>query len=121
MKLTLHKKIAAYFGYEFIRIRRKAYQDIDSHLLALFNLLDINCVLDVGANMGQFAKSIRKAGYQGRMISFEPIRKCYEYLKAYENENWQIMNYALGNYALGSEGGEVEINVTHKNVFFLNT
>jgi len=112
MKLTPHKKIAAYFGYEFIKIRRKAYQDIDSHLLALFDLLDINCVLDVGANMGQFAKNIRNAGYQGHIISFEPISKCYAYLKGYENENWQIMNFALG-----SEEGKTEINVTHKNVF----
>ena len=112
MKFTLHKKIAAYFGYEFIKIRRKAYQDIDSHLLALFDLLDINCVLDVGANMGQFVKNIRNAGYQGYIISFEPISKCYAHLKDYENENWQIMNYALG-----SEEKKTEINVTHKNVF----
>jgi len=112
MKLTLHKKIAAYFGYEFIRIHRKAYQDIDSHLLSLFDLLDIRCVLDVGANMGQFAKNIRNAGYQGHIISFEPITKCYEYLKDYENENWQIINYALG-----SEEGKADINVTQKSVF----
>lgn len=112
MKFTLHKKIAGYFGYEFVKIRRMVYRDINSHLLGLFDSLKINCVFDVGANMGQFALNLRSAGYKGQLISFEPIKQCYEHIKQYEDDNWKIVNYALG-----SDTGNVDINVTNKNVF----
>src|SRR5437868_7811678 len=36
--------------------------------------LSINCVLDVGANRGQFGTLLRGIGYTGWIISFEPIR-----------------------------------------------
>ena len=112
MKITLHKKIAAYFGYEFTKIRRKAHQDFGTHLLTLFENLEINCVLDVGANMGQYVEQLRKSGYEGKIISFEPIKECYEHLKKSGDDSWEIVNYALGNTE-----GEANINVTNKNVF----
>ena len=68
MKITLHKNIARYFGYEFVKLGRIPYRDIHAHLLELFKRLDINCVLDVGANMGQYASGLRGGGT--RDISF---------------------------------------------------
>jgi len=112
MKITLHKKVAEYFGYEFARISRKVYQDIDIHLIELFNLLDINCVLDVGANMGQYSQALRKAGYEGKIISFEPISECYRFLESQKDDKWQVMKMALGSTA-----GEIDLHVTNKNVF----
>ena len=112
MKFNLHKKIAAMFGYEMIRTSQLAYRDINSHLIALFKQLDINCVLDVGANMGQYAHNLRRAGYQGLIISFEPIRECYEHLKKQADNHWVIHPYALG-----SEQKTMDINITNKTVF----
>src|SRR5690349_18103875 len=41
------------------------------HLKRLLSHLEIDCVFDVGANVGQYATMLRKhAGYKGRIISF---------------------------------------------------
>lgn len=65
-------------------------------------------MLDVGANRGQFASELRKVGYRGHIISFEPIQKEFAVLRrAFRNDaKWQ--GYQL---ALGSEDSVAEINV----------
>ncbi len=39
---------------------------------------NIKTVLDIGANTGQFANLIQKILPQANIISFEPIKKCYD-------------------------------------------
>ena len=75
-------------------------------------------VIDVGANMGQFAIELRNAGYSGQIISFEPLIEYYKHLISIADDMWHIENCALGN----SNTTET-INVSHKTVFssILNT
>ena len=65
-------------------------------------------VLDVGANVGQFGRSLRRAGYRGRIASFEPVRASYEKLAraAAADPDWQAFHCALG-----TSDGSTEINV----------
>jgi hypothetical protein len=43
------------------------------HLRRLIRRLDINCVLDVGAHVGQYVYLLREEiGFKGHIISFEP-------------------------------------------------
>lgn len=73
----------------------------------------IELVFDVGANIGQYAIAIRDEGYQGRIVSFEPLADAYETLlkKSLSNPLWTIHKRC----ALGSKPGEAEINISQNS------
>jgi FkbM family methyltransferase len=81
----------------------------DEQLAWALAALEVNCVLDVGANVGQFANSLRKSGYRGRIVSFEPLSHFAEILekKSADDPHWMVRRCALGD-----EDTEAEINVT---------
>jgi FkbM family methyltransferase len=68
------------------------------HLRQLIDLLSINCVLDVGANKGQFASELRGIGFQGWIVSFEPLESEFLQLtKAFGGDRfWRGFQVALG-------------------------
>ena len=41
----------------------------------------IDLLLDVGANEGQYALRMRRAGFQGRIVSFEPLSDAFAALE----------------------------------------
>ena len=57
----------------------------------------INCVLDVGANQGQFGVSLRSSGYEGLILSFEPNATAYEALTQKLDARWHSFPVALGD------------------------
>jgi FkbM family methyltransferase len=61
--------------------------------------LDLDCILDVGAHEGGFAEEMFDFGYNGKMISFEPIAVNYSVIqkKAENKNNWHTYHMALGN------------------------
>ncbi len=61
--------------------------------------LQIDCVLDVGANIGQYALEIRSMGYQGRIESFEPLPHVFAKLESVSGRDslWHLHPYALGD------------------------
>lgn len=60
--------------------------------------LHIDMVLDVGANQGQFAALVRAAGYDGRIVSFEPLPDAHRRLekRADRDRLWSTSHAALG-------------------------
>lgn len=70
----------------------------EDHLRRMLSALRINCVLDVGSCQGDFAKLLRRIGYVGLIISFEPVATNYEVLQdaVVEDAEWRIHRMALG-------------------------
>ncbi len=80
------------------------------HLRRLFQQFRIDCVVDVGANLGQYRDFLRDAvGFEGRIVSFEPVPEHVSILeaRAADDPRWTIVGRALG-----AEPGSLEINVT---------
>ncbi|GAB3174232.1 FkbM family methyltransferase [Telluribacter humicola] len=67
----------------------------------LFLLQDnkINTIIDVGANIGQYATECYRIGFEGRIVSFEPLEDAYQKLeeKASKIKNWETIKSALGD------------------------
>lgn len=99
-------------GYDIIS--RKGNILLSHHLVNLFKRLDINCVLDVGANKGQYGLTLRLNGYEGNIISFEPIEENYIHLnrRCKKDPRWYAYNVALGS----CEKTQI-INVTESSDF----
>lgn len=90
-------------GYELIHthnLKKLQKKTFPYHLKSLFQTIDIQCVLDVGANTGGYRNFLREdVGYQGLILSFEPISKHVEILRqlAEKDSKWFIYGFALGN------------------------
>jgi FkbM family methyltransferase len=60
----------------------------------------IDVVLDVGANSGQYAGRLREAGFDSRIVSFEPLSAPFSRLRrsAARTPPWDCRQHALGDF-----------------------
>lgn len=68
-------------------------------LARLFRTLAVDCVFDIGANVGGYGRMLRDyCGYEGRILSFEPTPDVFEQLRAAAAKDrlWETYEYALG-------------------------
>ena len=80
--------------------RYDATRDADAVRHQLLNRIQADMVLDVGANAGQYGRRLRRLGYQGRIVSFEPLSVAYSRLHeaAGADTRWCAENTALGDH-----------------------
>lgn len=69
---------------------------------------NVDVVFDVGANSGQYSAGLRKAGFNGRIVSFEPLSDSFSRLKskAVNDPLWDCEQSALGDV-----DGTISINI----------
>lgn len=81
-----------------------------NRLMQLLDSHKIDLVLDVGANIGQYSKSLRKGGYKGRIVSFEPTSAAHASITntSIQDPKWQV----APQQAIGDMDGHVDINVS---------
>jgi FkbM family methyltransferase len=85
---------------------------LNGHTKEVLEDSHVNCVLDVGANVGQYGDFVRELGYLGQIISFEPVASTFAELERHTSadSNWRAVRTALGQRT-----GEVSINVTRSS------
>jgi FkbM family methyltransferase len=84
------------------------------HLLTALRHFGIDLVVDVGANVGQFALELLEHGYAGRIVSVEPLPDAHTQLvaAAARHRRWS----AFERVALGAQAGSVTMQVAGNSV-----
>ncbi len=93
--LKILRSVINPIGYDVVKYKTSNPAHIILNHLKFNN---IDTVLDVGGNIGQYSIELRKAGYKGRILSFEPLSDAYKIIEqnASNDREWQTFNYALG-------------------------
>lgn len=106
------KKIFKYFGYDLVRLNGGLGRGtIENELVKILNSIDADLVLDIGANKGQFTKSLYDYGYKNKVLSFEPLPGIYDLLEknAKSIDLWNVYERCC----LGDEEKMVDLNVSN--------
>lgn len=98
---------------------KKKHQKLDrvdteaQRVVQLLGLHAITAVIDIGANEGQYALSLREAGYNGRIVSVEPGADAHDKLHAAaaEDPNWT----AAPRMALGETAGSAPLHLSNRS------
>jgi FkbM family methyltransferase len=94
-------------GFEFYRY--SIHTSTGAQLNRLLASHVVELVLDVGANEGHYALELRAHGYNGRIVSFEPLASAHARLTAAAARvpRWSV----APRMALGDADGEVVLNI----------
>lgn len=118
MKRQLVRGLEAFlrrFGIAVIPEWRLGHVGQETYLRSLFARLSVDCVIDVGANVGQYRDFLReRVGYRGWIVSFEPVVEHVEQMRARAGRDakWRIVPGALG-----AAPGVARFNVMRSSVF----
>ena len=106
MRYTL-QHLMRYVGFDVQKYG--PYRDPFRRLQYALQRHEVATILNVCANIGQFERLIRGAGFQGRIIPFEPLSYAYATLvvNARQDPRW-IVAPRCGS---ASRPGEAEINI----------
>lgn len=82
--------------------------------IKLFQNYGIDLVFDIGANKGQYAMGIMDAGYNKKIVSFEPLSSVHKVLEEASKKyaNWTV----APRCAIGAQSEEIEINISANSV-----
>lgn len=93
------------FGFDVRRVSPDPYSSVIAQIISR----EVDVVIDVGANVGDFGALLRSKGFRGSIFSFEPVLTSFLACssRASSDPNWHVLRLALG-----SRNGEDEMRVT---------
>lgn len=108
IQLTL--KFLGLFG---LRLSRKSRDEM-SQVVASLDYIGATVLFDVGANVGKFARSVKSAGFRGKVVCFEPLPDAHSQLIVNAGSLPDVIVH--DRMALGDEAGSTMINVAGNSV-----
>jgi FkbM family methyltransferase len=75
--------------------------------------LDVQWIIDVGGNKGQFGRLMRRAGFTGQLLSLEPLSDAFQLLDAAARADGR---WTAQRVAVGAEPGTQVIHVAGNSV-----
>src|SRR5215469_5412513 len=89
-------------GFDIQRWPRRPDDGVaDWAVEAVLRSREINCVIDVGGNLGHFGERLRALGYRGRIVSFEPSPSTLPAIQqtAARDGRWEVRPVGLSDVA----------------------
>jgi len=102
------KSILQRFGYDIIRYI--PLNSMSAQLRKIYQEHSFDIVLDVGANVGNYARDLRILGFNGKIVLFEPQSGTYGHLKKLAQKDRGII--LAPQTAIGEAEGEVLLNIS---------
>jgi FkbM family methyltransferase len=94
---------------KIFNIKLSYYDTSKTRYSKIIDVYNINIVLDIGANVGQFGLELLQDNFNGKIISFEPTIDAHFKLEKISRKysNWTVHE----RVAIGERDGTVKINV----------
>jgi FkbM family methyltransferase len=104
------KRLVRLAGVDIVRYPGKNAAHARGKLL---RHLAVDVVFDVGANRGQYGAELRRHGYAGSLISFEPLSEPFRLLRrrAGRDGAWEVVHAAVGEAP-----GETIVNISRNSL-----
>jgi FkbM family methyltransferase len=95
LRRSAHERLRA-LGFDVVRW--PASTDLGVHLAEVLAATRVNCVLDVGGHVGVYGEFLRRIGYTGRIVSFEPVTRNFDLLEARSrgDVDWRVLQCGVG-------------------------
>lgn len=103
--------------------RYSVAQNAGARLIKTIETFEIDTVIDIGANTGQFAEELRKEKYLGNIFSFEPLEYAHNILKqkAKSDNKWMIIERCALSDSTGVDTINVSKNGASSSIFKINS
>ncbi len=87
---------------------------VQSYLNYILHKYEINLILDIGASEGQYVGMLRNIGYEGKIVSFEPIKEIHDLIvkKSKKDKKWTVYDRLV----ISEVDGAVEFNISNDSV-----
>lgn len=110
--IKIFKKSFNFFNLEIDKLSPRSNPELQ--VARILEKMQIDLVVDIGANEGQFASEIIYFGYKGKILSFEPLSSAYSRLlgSSANTSSWEV----YPRCAIGDHDGEIEINISNYSV-----
>ena len=87
---------------------------VDARRQQMLDYYGIRTLVDVGANVGQYARTVRRAGYHEKIVSFEPASSAFSELAARTAKDPLWHSHQI---AVGSSNGSLMMNLSEGSIF----